>query len=81
MRYLVIDRDLGRDLVLGAFLAQDDALALALRKMADGYVDTVIIDTVTGLQVFPTSDDGLPASTRLIRNRRGIGEEIGTPLH
>jgi hypothetical protein len=75
MRYVVLDTDLGRDLVLGAYPTQPEALALALRKMAEGYVDAAVIDTLTGEKVFPADRDGVPASTRLIRNRRGIGDD------
>jgi hypothetical protein len=81
MRYVVLDTDLGRDLVLGAYPTQSEALTLALRRMAEGYVDAAVIDTMTGEKVFPADRDEAPASTRLIRNRRGTGEGAAPVPH
>jgi hypothetical protein len=42
--------------VLGSFASQDSAKAVALRRMAQGDLGTVVIDRVDGKRVFPRSE-------------------------
>ncbi len=89
MRYVVVDvaEDVGatdlwgrRGRLLDSFRTEESARALALQRMALGDVEVVVIDGLSGTQVFPVpepsgeSKEETPSSrSRLVRSRRDTG--------
>jgi hypothetical protein len=83
-RYVVIDTDweddcpspMGRGRQVGSFRKPDSATALALQRMACGDLGVVVVDIMSGKQVFPAvagneAEGERPSATRL-RSTRGL---------
>ena len=66
-RYVVIDKNweddcpspMGQGKHVGGFDTPDGAKARALQRMAHGDLGVIVVDTMTGEQVFPSAGSGV----------------------